>query len=87
MIAFKDWIVKFKGVNHAIGDFADDVEFDKEFPNISYFDGIYEYLKEEKGACDDVLEIFRDAFLLYELDRYRGGKKYGVQSENQTRLF
>lgn len=61
---FKTWIESFKNVDLPIGDLADDILRDKEFPRDSNdFHEILEYLYEKTGI--HVIEAFCDAWNYY----------------------
>lgn len=55
---FKTWIVRFKGVDLPIGDLADDVARDPEFPEEDYFDEILDHISAKCHHDADVMETF-----------------------------
>lgn len=62
--SFKTWILKFKNVDLPIGDLANDISHDKNFPNIANKQEIYNYLVS-KHACDEAIETFEHAWEYY----------------------
>lgn len=61
---FKTWISNFKDVNLPIGDLAEDIINDPDFPNSDYFAEIYEHL-HSKGTKEIVIETFVSAWNYY----------------------
>lgn len=55
---FKTWIVNFKGINLPIGDLADDVSRDANFPEEDCFDEILEHIGSKSRHNPYVIETF-----------------------------
>ena len=66
-MTFKTWIKEFRGHDSAIGDLADDINRDKEFPSSKKFEKIAEYLIS-KRACSGAIDAFTKAFMQYFLE-------------------
>lgn len=68
MKTFKRFVIdKYRKVDSPEGDFARDMEFDKNFPKFVK-DG-YEikwYLKYTMNACDEAIEVFEDLWREYK---------------------
>ena len=61
---FKTWILKFKGVDLPIGDLANDVSEDSNFPDDDDLSEIYDYLIS-KHATEPVLDTFVTSWNFY----------------------
>ena len=60
---FKTWILKFKGVDLPIGDLANDISGDSDFPDDDFAE-IYDYLIS-KHATEPVLDTFVTSWNFY----------------------
>ncbi|ENH96685.1 hypothetical protein J416_09314 [Gracilibacillus halophilus YIM-C55.5] len=65
---FKTWIANFKGVNLPIGDLADDIMSDPDFPEVDSFNAIHDYLYE-KASHPNVMETFILAWNFYQASK------------------
>lgn len=63
-MTFKTWIKQFQGENTPIGDLADDIQRDKNFPATSDFEKMTTYLINH-NACDDCIREFAGAYIEY----------------------
>lgn len=64
---FKSWLSRYKDVDRPIGDLAQDVLSDSNFPLLNVKDkkiGL-NYLQYECGACSGAIEAYKNAFKLY----------------------
>ena len=64
MLTFKEWIIKFVGVDLPIGDIAADILEDKEFPNVKDYQTIVEYL-ERNNTFDSFIRVFEYSFKMF----------------------
>lgn len=64
MLTFKEWIIKFVGVNLPIGDIAADIAEDKDFPNVKDYQTIIEYL-ERHNSSDSFIRVFEYSFKMF----------------------
>ena len=55
---FKTWILNFKGVDLPIGDLADDIARDPDFPEEDYFGEILEHISAKSHSNADIQETF-----------------------------
>lgn len=62
---FKTWIVNFKGVDLPIGDLADEIAGDPDFPAEDYFGDILEYLSMRCKNDTVIIETFVLAWSYY----------------------
>ena len=62
---FKSWIVQFKDVDLPIGDLAQDVLRDADFPNEDYFGEILEHIESKSKCSPVVVETFVLAWNYY----------------------
>ena len=62
---FKTWIVCFKGVDLPIGDLANDIAKDEDFPDEDYFQEIWDHISSKCKANSDILETFALAWNYY----------------------
>lgn len=65
MLTFKEWIVKFSGVELPIGDLAREIERDKRFPNSIIYEEIVDYLEFEVNAAPSVMDTFERVYKYY----------------------
>lgn len=65
-MTFKDWILKFDGVDLPIGDLAVFVAFDKKFPNTRDYETIHHYLIHVVKASTEVIMAFESAYNYYK---------------------
>ncbi len=63
-MTFKQWIKEYKGQDNPIGDLANDIWLDKEFPKSESYKSNLKYL-EKLGACDGAINAFEEAWKLY----------------------
>lgn len=63
-MTFKTWIKQFQGENTPIGDLADDIQRDKNFPATRDFEKMTTYLINH-NACDDCIREFAEAYIEY----------------------
>lgn len=71
-MTFKTWIKQFKGENSPLGDLADDIQRDKNFPATRDFEKMVNYLINH-NACDDCIREFAGAYIEYmtgEVNRF-----------------
>ncbi|MCI7152124.1 YozE family protein [Flavonifractor plautii] len=66
---FKTWILRFQGVDLPIGDLADDVTKDPDFPEEDYFDELLAHIQEKSHNNADVVETFVLAWGYYLASR------------------
>ena len=66
MLTFKEWVIKFNGIDLPIGDLAVHVAFDKKFPNTRDYDAIHYYLIYEVKASTEVIMAFESAYNYYK---------------------
>lgn len=64
--SFVDWLKEFKGVDRPVGDLADDVFRDNDFPDSTY-DEMLEYLEYEAGASNAAIDTFKKAYIAYKM--------------------
>ncbi len=50
---FKTWIALFKGVDLPIGDLADAISKDEDFPDEDYFDEMWEHISQKSKYDPD----------------------------------
>lgn len=62
---FKTWIANFRGVDLPIGDLADDILRDDEFPEEDYFGEILEHISIKCRYDSDIIETFVLAWNYY----------------------
>ena len=62
---FKTWILNFQGVNLPIGDLADDVARDPDFPEEDYFGEILRHINLKSHNDDIIAETFILAWSYY----------------------
>lgn len=65
--SFYEWLILFKGVDRPIGDLAQDVLQDPDFPKHGSFEEIFDCL-QSRCASRVALETFCDAYTYYKLD-------------------
>lgn len=74
-MTFKDFINRYRHINHRLGDLADDIALDDEFPeSTDYYENLH-YLTS-KGASKSCIDTFFDAWA-----------KYRKNPENQTAIY
>lgn len=61
---FKEWILQYVGENSAIGDLANDISNDVNFPDLNSKEDIENYL-ESQGACYSAMATFNEAWMRY----------------------
>lgn len=66
---FKDWILKFQGVDLPIGDLADDVARDPDFPAEDYFDELLAHIAKKSLNNAVIVETFVLAWSYYLASR------------------
>lgn len=68
---FKTWVLHFKGVDRPIGDLANDIEKDDDFPTENDKSVIRDYLerKSDFRITSKVLETFDNAWDYYLKDK------------------
>lgn len=64
LLTYKEWLLKFTDVNLPIGDIANDVLADKNFPNTKEYKVIIEYL-EESSYPDNFIRVFEYSFKMF----------------------
>ncbi|WNX84394.1 YozE family protein [Agathobaculum sp. NTUH-O15-33] len=62
---FKTWILNFRGVDLPIGDLANDISKDPDFPEEDYFDEILSHVSQKSHNDSDVVETFVLAWSYY----------------------
>lgn len=62
---FKTWIDRFKGVDLPIGDLANDIAKDPDFPCEDYFGEIWDHISLKCKSDPDILEAFSLAWSYY----------------------
>lgn len=55
---FKTWILNFKDVDLPIGDIANDVARDPDFPEEDYFGEILDHISKKSHSNPDIQETF-----------------------------
>jgi len=66
---FKSWLLKFKSVDLAIGDLANDVASDNAFPsNIRSKSDLVDYL-DRKHASYQAIDVAKDVYDFFEADQ------------------
>ncbi|MGN0402615.1 MAG: YozE family protein [Acetatifactor sp.] len=55
---FKKWIVCFKDVDLPIGDLAEDISGDPDFPDEDYFGEILEHISNKCNGDPHIIETF-----------------------------
>ena len=63
-MTFKTWIKQFQGEDTPIGDLADDIQRDKNFPATRDFKKMTSYLINH-NACEDCIREFAGAYIEY----------------------
>lgn len=66
LITFRDWLLKFRGVDLPIGDLAVHAAYDKRFPNTRDYDVVHYYLIYEVKASTEVMMAFEAAYDYYK---------------------
>lgn len=66
---FKNWIVCFKDVDLPIGDLANDISGDPDFPTEDYFGEILEHIDNKCKGAPDVIETFVLAWSYYQASK------------------
>lgn len=64
MLTYKEWILKFKGVDLPIGDIVDDISVDENFPNVKDYETILGYL-ETNPTSDSFMRVFEYSYKMY----------------------
>ncbi|WP_042472671.1 YozE family protein [Bacillus ndiopicus] len=64
MLTFKEWIIKFVGVNLPIGDIAQEILEDDKFPNTKDYQTIVEYL-EQSHTADSYMRVFEYSYKMF----------------------
>lgn len=64
MLTFKEWLLKFVGVDLPIGDIASDVSLDENFPNVKDYETIFDYL-ESNPTSDSFMRVFEYSYKMY----------------------
>jgi hypothetical protein len=62
---FKTWILNFKGVDLPIGDLADDIARDPDFPEEDYFGEILDHISAKSHENSVIQETFVLAWSYY----------------------
>ncbi len=62
---FKTWILNFRGVDLPIGDLAEDIFKDPDFPDEDYFDDILQHLLQKSRGNSNIVETFVLAWSYY----------------------
>ncbi|MFJ7407497.1 MULTISPECIES: YozE family protein [unclassified Lysinibacillus] len=63
MLTYKEWLLKFIGVNLPIGDIAAEVELDNEFPNSKDYEVIREFV--ESNYSESFIRVFEYSFKMF----------------------
>lgn len=67
-MTFKKWLQLFKDVDYPIGDLANDVAQDSNFPNsFQNLDELTDYLYR-KNAVNEAIQTAKNAYIYYSLD-------------------
>lgn len=66
---FKTWVVNFKNVDLPIGDLANDILKDENFPDEDYFGEIWDYIALKSKNNPDILETFALAWNYYSASK------------------
>jgi uncharacterized protein YozE (UPF0346 family) len=69
--SFKTWIKKFQNDDSPLGDLAQDIRVDKEFPSFCSKNRLMSYLMS-KNACDEALTVFEKAYEAYSREIKKG---------------
>lgn len=64
LLTFKEWLLKFKGVDLPIGDIAAEVELDEDFPNTKDYEILREYL-EINATSDSFMRVFEYSYKMF----------------------
>ena len=64
MLTYKEWLLKFTGVDLPIGDIAADVAADDKFPNSKDYESIFEYL-DSNSSSDSFMRVFEYTYKMY----------------------
>jgi len=64
LLTYKEWLLKFVGVDLPIGDIAADVAADDEFPNTKDHESILEYL-ESNSSSASFMRVFEYSFKMF----------------------
>jgi uncharacterized protein YozE (UPF0346 family) len=64
LLTFKEWLLKFSGVDLPIGDIAADVAADDNFPNTKDYQSIVDYLKSNPTS-DSFMRVFEYSFKMF----------------------
>lgn len=63
MLTYKEWLLKFIGVDLPIGDIAVDVAADDNFPDTKDYESIRDYF--ESNYADSFMRVFEYSFKMY----------------------
>ncbi|MDX1806555.1 MAG: YozE family protein [Paenisporosarcina sp.] len=64
LLTYKEWLLKFIGVDLPIGDIAADVAADDKFPNTKDYESIFEYL-DSNSSSDSFMRVFEYTYKMY----------------------
>ena len=67
MRSFKTFIKRYRGQDDPIGDLADDIKEDDNFPTTASYTKIRDYL-EGKNACQECIDAFNGIYTVYWLE-------------------
>ncbi|MES1047204.1 hypothetical protein FOA22_22380 [Heyndrickxia oleronia] len=71
MLTYKEWLLKFTGVDLPIGDIAADVAADDNFPNTKDYESIRKYL-ETNPTSDSFMRVFEYTFRMFYESTQKG---------------
>lgn len=63
--SFYSWLLQFESDATPLGDLARDAKEDKHFPHYATTQKYLKNYLERKGACEDALSTFEEAFIRY----------------------
>lgn len=65
-MTFKEWLIRHKGEDSPLGDLAEDVALDKDFPSDNSKEAILDHLTGANvHACREAIETFKRAWSSY----------------------
>ncbi|MGE6379990.1 YozE family protein [Peribacillus muralis] len=64
LLTYKEWLLKFIGVDLPIGDIAVEVSADDNFPNTKDYERIHEYL-ESNSTSDSFMRVFEYSYKMF----------------------
>ena len=66
LMGFKTWLLeKHLGENTRIGDLAEDVKQDEEFPGTDVFEDLYDYILDKPGSCYEATVALMEAYVAW----------------------